>query len=135
MPVEPGQTAAEGYHFTEDMTDHAIDWIRQQKALMGDQPVLRLLRAWRDTCPAPRADRVVDRYKGKFDDGWDKLRERTFARQKELGVIPAEAELTARHDEIPGWDDMPDDAQARPRASRWRSTPASSSTPITTSAV
>ena len=48
-------------------------------------------------------------YEGQFDDGWDVLRERTFARQKELGVIPADAELTARHDEITAWDDMPDE--------------------------
>ena len=51
----------------------------------------------------------ADKYKGKFADGWDVQRERTFARQKELGVIPADAELTPRHDEIPAWDDMPDD--------------------------
>ena len=51
----------------------------------------------------------VDRYEGQFADGWDALRERTFARQKELGVIPADAELTARHDEIPAWDEMPDE--------------------------
>ena len=48
----------------------------------------------------------ADKYKGKFDEGWDVLRERTFARQKELGVIPADAELPARHAEIPAWDDM-----------------------------
>ena len=50
-----------------------------------------------------------DKYKGKFDDGWDALREETFARQKELGVIPADAELTERPEEIPAWDDMPED--------------------------
>ena len=50
-----------------------------------------------------------DKYKGVFDDGWDALRERTFARQKQLGVIPPEAELTERPEEIPAWDDMPDD--------------------------
>ena len=50
----------------------------------------------------------ADKYKGKFDEGWDKLREETFARQKKLGVIPADAELTARHKEIPAWDDMPE---------------------------
>ena len=53
-----------------------------------------------------------DKYKGQFDQGWDALREETFARQKELGVIPADAELTARPAEIPAWDDMPDDAEA-----------------------
>ena len=51
----------------------------------------------------------ADKYTGEFDDGWDVQRERTFARQKELGVIPADAELTARHAEIPAWDDMPDE--------------------------
>ncbi len=51
----------------------------------------------------------VDKYKGQFDQGWDRLREETFARQKALGVIPADTELTRRHDEIPAWDDMPDE--------------------------
>ena len=51
----------------------------------------------------------ADKYKGQFDDGWDVQRERTFARQKELGVIPADAELTVRHEEIPAWEDMPDE--------------------------
>ena len=51
----------------------------------------------------------ADKYQGQFADGWDVLRERTLARQKELGVVPADAELTARHAEIPAWDDMPDE--------------------------
>src|SRR5678809_175842 len=51
----------------------------------------------------------ADKYKGKFDKGWDALREQTFDRQKKLGVIPKDAELTARHKEIPAWNDMPDD--------------------------
>ena len=76
----------------------------------------------------------ADKYKGKFDEGWDKQREPTFARQKELGVIAPDAELTARHDEIPAWDDMPDDLRAGAGRARWRSTPASWSTPTTTSA-
>ena len=65
--------------------------------------------------PGRRMPRTTSRpngrtkYKGKFDQGWDKLREETFARQKELGVIPPEAELTGRHPEIPAWDEMPDE--------------------------
>ena len=51
----------------------------------------------------------ADKYRGRFDQGWDALREETFARQKELGVIPQGAELTRRHDEIPAWDDMDED--------------------------
>jgi arylsulfatase A-like enzyme len=72
-----------------------------------------------------------DRYKGKFDDGWDTLRQHTFARQKELGVIPADAELTARPAEIPAWSDMPA-AISRSWPARWRCMPDSSSTPTTT---
>ncbi len=109
VPVEPDKTAAEGYHFTEDMTDHAIDWIRQQKALMGDKPFFVYFAPGATHAPHHVPVEWSDKYKGKFDDGWDKQRERTFARQKEIGVIPADAELTARPAEIPGWDDMPDD--------------------------
>ena len=54
----------------------------------------------------------ADKYKGKFDQGWDKLREETFARQKELGVIPADAELTARNEAFPAWDDVPEKLKA-----------------------
>ena len=74
------------------------------------QAVLRLLRARRHPRAAPRrADEWIDKYQGQFSHGWDEQRERTFARQKELGVIPADAELTPRHDEITAWDDMPDE--------------------------
>ena len=73
------------------------------------QAVLHVLRAWRHPCAASRPKQWSDKYKGKFDDGWDALRERLFAKQKKLGVVPKDAKLTQRHDEIPGWDDMPDD--------------------------
>ena len=76
----------------------------------------------------------IDKYKGKFDQGWDKLREETFARQKKLGVIPADAVLTPRPDEIPAWDDMPEELQAGPRARDGGLRRRSSSTPTTTSA-
>ena len=54
----------------------------------------------------------ADKYKGKFDQGWDRLREETFARQKELGVIPADTELTPRDEAFPAWDDVPDNLKA-----------------------
>jgi arylsulfatase A-like enzyme len=108
VPVEPDRTPEEGYHFTEDMTDKAIDWIRQQKALMGDKPFFVYFAPGATHAPHHVPKEWADRYKGRFDQGWDALREETFARQKELGVIPAEAELTARPAEIPAWDDMPE---------------------------
>ena len=108
-PLEPNKTPAEGYHFTEDMTDKAIGWVRQQKALMPDKPFFMYYAPGATHAPHQVAPEWSAKYKGRFDAGWDVLREETFARQKELGVIPAEAELTARPDEIPSWDDMPDD--------------------------
>ena len=109
VPVEPDRTPEEGYHFTEDMTDQAIDWIRQQKALTPDKPFFIYYAPGATHAPHHVPAEWSARYQGQFDDGWDALREQTFARQKELGIIPAEAELTARPEEIPAWDDMPDD--------------------------
>jgi arylsulfatase A-like enzyme len=109
VPVEPDRTPEEGYHFTEDMTDEAIDCIRQQKALMPDKPFFIYFAPGATHAPHHVPPEWSERYRGQFDDGWDALRERTFARQKELGVIPADAELTTRPEEIPAWEDMPDD--------------------------
>ena len=107
--VEPPATAEEGYHLTDDLTDHAISWMRQQKALMPDRPFFVYFAPGATHAPHHVPKEWADKYKGAFDDGWDAQRERTFGRQKELGVIPADAQLTVRHDEIPAWDDMPSD--------------------------
>ena len=109
VPVEPDRTPEEGYHFTEDMTDRSIEWVRQQKALMPDKPFFLYWAPGATHAPHHVAPEWSAKYKGMFDDGWDALREQTLARQKELGVIPAEAELTPRPAEIPAWADMPDD--------------------------
>ena len=108
-PVEPPATPEQGYHLTEDLADHAVSWIRQQKALMPEKPFFVYFAPGATHAPHHVPKDWADKYKGRFDDGWDAQRERTFARQKELGVIPADAELTARHDEIPAWDDMPEE--------------------------
>jgi arylsulfatase len=108
-PVEQPNTPEEGYHFTEDMTDKAIGWVRQQKALMPDKPFFMYFAPGATHAPHHVPTEWSDKYKGQFDDGWDRLRERTLARQKELGVVPPETELSPRHEEIPAWDDVPDD--------------------------
>jgi len=108
-PVEPDRTPEEGYHLTEDMTDRAIDWVRQQKALMPDKPFFAYFAPGATHAPHHVAPEWSAKYKGKFDQGWDKLREETFARQKQVGVIPQDAELTPRPPEIPAWDQMADD--------------------------
>jgi arylsulfatase A-like enzyme len=109
VPVEPDRTPEEGYHFTEDMTDRAIDWVRQQKALMPDKPFFAYFAPGATHAPHHVPKEWIEKYKGKFDQGWDRLREETFARQKEIGVIPPDAELTERPAEIPAWADEPDD--------------------------
>jgi arylsulfatase A-like enzyme len=107
-PVEPETTPEEGYHFTADMTGKAIRWIRQQKSLMPDKPFFVYYAPGATHAPHHVPTEWSDKYKGRFDLGWDSLREEILARQKELGVIPPGTELTERHDEIPAWDDMPD---------------------------
>jgi arylsulfatase A-like enzyme len=106
-PVEVKKTPEEGYHLVEDMTEKAINWIGQEKALMPDKPFFVYFAPGATHAPHHVPKEWADKYKGKFDQGWDKLREETFARQKKLGVIPADCQLTPRHKEIPSWDDMP----------------------------
>ncbi|MDM0048843.1 arylsulfatase [Variovorax sp. J22R115] len=107
-PVEPKKTPEEGYHLMEDMTDKAMSWIGQQKALAPDKPFFAYFAPGATHAPHHVPKEWADKYKGKFDQGWDKLREETIARQKALGVIPPDCELTARHEEIPAWDAMPE---------------------------
>ena len=107
-PVEVKKTPEEGYHFMEDMTDKAMDWMSQQKALAPDKPFFVYFAPGATHAPHHVPKEWADKYKGKFDQGWDKLREETFARQKKLGVIPPDCQLTARHKEIPAWDAMPE---------------------------
>jgi arylsulfatase A-like enzyme len=108
-PVEPPATAEEGYHLTEDLTDRAVGWIRQQKALMPDRPFFVYYAPGATHAPHHVAQEWVDKYRGQFSEGWDVQREKILARQKELGVVPADTELTPRDDLITAWDDMPDD--------------------------
>lgn len=105
-PVEPPKTPEQGYTLNEDLADHAINWIRQQKALMPDKPFFVYFAPGATHAPHHVPQEWADKYKGKFDQGWDKLREEIFARQKKLGVIPQDAELTTRPKEIPAWEEM-----------------------------
>jgi arylsulfatase A-like enzyme len=107
IPIEVKKTPEEGYHLMEDMTDKAINWIGQQKALIPDKPFFVYFAPGATHAPHHVPKEWADKYKGKFDQGWDKLREETLARQKKLGVIPPDCQLTARHKEIPSWDEMP----------------------------
>jgi arylsulfatase A-like enzyme len=108
-PVEPPQTPEQGYHLTDDLTDRAITWIREQKSLVPDKPFLCYFAPGATHAPHHVPEEWAARYKGRFDQGWDALREEILERQKALGVVPPETELTLRHEEIPAWEDMPDE--------------------------
>lgn len=105
-PIEPEHTPEQGYHLTEDLADRAVDWIRTQKALAPDKPFFAYFAPGATHAPHHVPLEWADRYKGEFADGWDACRESTLARQKELGIVPADAELTARPDVITAWADM-----------------------------
>jgi arylsulfatase len=108
-PVEPPATPAQGYHLTEDLANDAIRWLHQHDAVAPEKPFFLYFATGATHTPHHVPAEWIAKYKGKFDQGWDKLREETFARQKELGVIPINAELTPRPQELPAWETIPAD--------------------------
>lgn len=108
-PVEPSKTPEEGYHFTEDLTDHAITWVQRQKSLMPDKPFFMYFAPGATHAPHHVAPEWSEKYKGKFDAGWDVVREETLARQKAQGIVPPDTVLSARPQQIVAWDDVADD--------------------------
>jgi arylsulfatase A-like enzyme len=94
------------YHFTTDMTNQAVQWVSAQHSLTPDKPFYVYFATGATHAPHHAPKEWIARYKGQFAGGWDRLREDTYARQKAMGVIPADAKLTPRPQEIPAWDDM-----------------------------
>ncbi|HEY2558096.1 MAG TPA: sulfatase-like hydrolase/transferase [Caldimonas sp.] len=115
-PVEADRTPEEGYHLMEDLADKAIAYIRQQKSIAPDKPFFVYFAPGATHAPHQVPPDWIAKYKGQFDQGWDQLREETFARQKKLGVIPPECELTKRPQDIPAWEKM--DPKLRPVLAR-----------------
>lgn len=109
--VKPPKTPEQGYHFTADMTDETMKWIGNINAATPDKPWFVYYSTGAVHAPhhAPKAWR--DKYKGKFDYGWDKQRELTHAKQLEMGIIPQGTKLTARPNEIPSWDSQSAEAK------------------------
>lgn len=99
------------YHFTVDMTDQAVNWMQAQQSLTPDKPFYVYFATGATHAPHHAPKEWADKYKGKFDQGWDKLREETFARQQQMGIVPANAKLTARPKEIPSWDSQSAEAK------------------------
>lgn len=109
-PVEPPKD--EKYHLTTDLADHAITWMSQHKAYAADKPFLLYFAPGAGHAPHHIFKEWADKYKGKFDDGWDAYREKVFKRQKELGWIPKSAQLTARDKTMASWEGIPQSQRA-----------------------
>jgi arylsulfatase A-like enzyme len=114
--VEPPGTPEHGYHLTEDLADKAIGFIADAKQVAPHKPFYLHFCTGAMHAPHHVAKEWADRYAGQFDEGWDVYRERTLARQKELGVMPADAELSRHDPDVPDWDSLP--AGARRLAAR-----------------
>ena len=102
----------EGYHFTEDMTDKAVGWIRNHAALTPDRPFFMYWAPGAAHGPHHIFKNWADKYKGRFDAGWDELRSELLAKQKELGWVPKDTELTPRPETLNAWKDIPENERA-----------------------
>jgi arylsulfatase len=110
-PVPQPKSAEQGYQFTEDMTNEAIGWIGNEQAADPDKPWFVYFSTAGVHAPHQVHPEWRDKYKGKFDYGWDKQRELTHAKQLELGIVPKGTRLTPRPKEIPAWDEQSEDAK------------------------
>ena len=106
-PVQP-HLGRDDYHLSEDLADQASTWIRRQKAAAPDRPFFCYFSTPAVHAPHHVWPEWIERFRGRFDDGWDALRSEIHARQLAMGVIPAGTRLTSRPDEIPSWDEYPD---------------------------
>jgi arylsulfatase len=103
-PVQPHHD--ENYHLSKDLADNAVGWLQNQQAFAADKPFLMYFAPGAGHGPHHVAKEWADKYKGKFNDGWDAYRERVFKRQKEMGWIPANAQLTPRDKTMTAWADI-----------------------------
>jgi arylsulfatase A-like enzyme len=97
------------YHFTTDMTDEAVEWVKFQQAMTPDKPFMIYYATGAVHAPHHAPKEWIEKYKGKFDGGWLELREETFARQKEMGVIPHSAQLAPMPEDIKAWESLSED--------------------------
>ncbi|MGI9533385.1 MAG: arylsulfatase [Thermodesulfobacteriota bacterium] len=101
----------EDYHFTTDMTDEVIKWMKFQHAMTPDKPFMIYYATGAVHAPHHAPKEWIEKYKGQFDGGWDKLREETFARQKELGLIPENTKLAPKPEGLKDWDQLTENEQ------------------------
>ena len=109
--IEPPRTPEDGYHFTEDIVDHAEGFLRDHQSIYPDQPFFLYFALGATHSPHQAPQEYIDRYRGQFDQGWDEVRREWFARQLELGVIPEGTELSPRNTGVKAWDDFSPNAK------------------------
>ncbi len=109
--VEPEKKPEEGYHLSEDLVDKAVSFIGDSKQADPQKPFYLHLCFGATHAPHHVGKEWADKYKGVFDDGWDAYREKTFARQKELGIVPPGTELSRHDPDVPDWDALPGPAK------------------------
>jgi arylsulfatase len=105
-PVDPPRTAAQGYHLTEDLVDQAIAMINDTKSLVPERPFFLYVAPGATHAPHQAPDAYLRKYRGRFDEGWDAHRERVFARQKAMGVVPRDTVLPPRNPGVVAWDEL-----------------------------
>jgi arylsulfatase A-like enzyme len=104
--VDPPRTPEEGYHLTEDLIDHAIEFVRDQVSASGEKPFFAYLAFGAAHCPHQATQPFLDKYRGAYDEGWDVIRERRFLRQLELGIVPEGTALAPRNETVVPWDTL-----------------------------
>ena len=109
--VEPPGRPEDGYHLTEDLIDHAISYVRDQVSVKPEQPFFLYAAFGTAHCPHQAPQEYLDKYRGLYDEGWDVIRERRFARQKEFGIIPEDAVLAPLNPGVEEWDNLTPDQQ------------------------
>ena len=110
--IDPPRRPEEGYHLTEDLVDHATGFLRDHQSVYPGQPFFLYFALGATHAPHQAPQEFIERYRGKFDVGWDAVREEWFARQQEMGIVPEGTQLAPRNRGVEAWDDMSDNARS-----------------------
>jgi len=105
-PVDQPKSPEEGYHLTEDIVDKSIEFIRDQKSLVPEKPFFLYMCFGATHAPHQAPREFIEKYRGRFDEGWDKIREQWLARQKEMGIVPQNTDLAPRNPGVKPWDEL-----------------------------
>ncbi|MFQ5427021.1 MAG: arylsulfatase, partial [Gaiellales bacterium] len=111
-PTEPRATPEEGYHITEEQVDQALAWVRAQQAMTPDKPFFLYMSYGATHAPHHVPAEWIERYRGRFDRGWDAVREETLANQKARGIVPEDTVLASRPEGVAAWDELSDEQRS-----------------------